>query len=94
MVKTVSILGSTGSIGTQSLEVISEKGGFSVLAISGNSNIELLEKQVREYCPKFVAVPNEEKAEELNYVIVGGEIAVKDATATGIRAGRLVRRER
>lgn len=63
--KNVVILGSTGSIGTQSLEVISEKGGFSVLAISGNSNTGLLEKQVRKYHPKFVAVPNEEKAKEL-----------------------------
>ena len=63
--KNVVILGSTGSIGTQSLEVISEKGGFSVLAISGNSNTGLLEKQVRKYHPKFAAVPNEEKAKEL-----------------------------
>lgn len=63
--KKVVILGSTGSIGTQSLEVIEEKEGFSVLAISGNSNIELLENQVRKFKPKFVAVPNEKKASEL-----------------------------
>ena len=63
--KNVVILGSTGSIGTQSLEVIEEKQGFSPLAISGNSNIELLEKQVRKFSPRFVAVPNEEKAKEL-----------------------------
>ncbi len=63
--KKVVILGSTGSIGTQTLEVISEKEGFSPLAISGNSNIELLEKQAREFCPRFVAVPDEKKAKEL-----------------------------
>jgi len=67
--KNVVILGSTGSIGTQSLEVIEEKQGFSVLAISGNSNIELLEQQVRKFKPKYVAVPNELKAEELRYKI-------------------------
>ncbi len=78
--KNVVILGSTGSIGTQSLEVISEKGGFSVLAISGNSNIELLEKQVREYNPKFVAVPNGEKAKEL-------ELKIKD-TKTKVLSGK------
>lgn len=78
--KNVVILGSTGSIGTQSLEVISEKQGFCVLAISGNSNIELLEKQVREYSPKFVAVPNEEKAKELG-------IKIKD-TNTKVLSGK------
>ena len=63
--KNVVILGSTGSIGTQSLEVIEEKEGFSVLAISGNSNIELLENQSRKFKPKFVAIPDEKKASEL-----------------------------
>lgn len=67
--KNVVILGSTGSIGRQSLEVIEEKQGFSVLAISGNSNIELLEKQVRKFNPKFVAVPDEIKAGELRVKI-------------------------
>ena len=78
--KNVVILGSTGSIGTQSLEVISEKGGFSVLAISGNSNIELLEKQARQYNPRFVAVPNEERAKELG-------IKIKD-TDTKVLSGK------
>ncbi len=78
--KKVVILGSTGSIGTQSLEVIEEKQGFSVLAISGNSNIELLEKQVRKFHPKFVAVPNEDKAKEL-------EIKIKD-TNTLVLSGK------
>jgi len=78
--KNVVILGSTGSIGTQSLEVISEKQGFSVLAISGNSNIELLEKQIREHSPKFVALPDEEKAKEL-------EAKIKD-TKTTVLSGK------
>lgn len=78
--RNVVILGSTGSIGTQSLEVIEEKQGFSPLAISGNSNIELLEKQVRKFSPRFVAVPNEEKAKELG-------IKIKD-TNTKVLSGR------
>lgn len=78
--KNVVILGSTGSIGTQSLEVIEEKQGFSPLAISGNSNIELLEKQVRKFKPRFVAVPNEEKAKEL-------EVKLKD-TNTKVLSGK------
>ncbi len=78
--KKVVILGSTGSIGTQSLEVISEKSGFSVLAISGNSNIELLEKQVRKFNPKLVAVPDEDRAKEL-------EIKIKD-TNTSVLSGK------
>ncbi len=67
--KNVVILGSTGSIGTQSLEVIEEKKDFSVLAISGNSNIELLENQVRKFNPKFAAVPDVVKANELRVKI-------------------------
>lgn len=78
--KNVVILGSTGSIGTQSLEVIEEKQGFLVLAISGNSNIKLLEEQVRKFHPKFVAVPDTEKAKEL-------EIKIKD-TDTKVLSGK------
>jgi len=74
--KNVVILGSTGSIGTQSLEVIEEKEGFSVLAISGNSNIELLEKQVRKFKPKFVAVPNEKKASDLRIKLKDVNVSV------------------
>lgn len=67
--KKVVILGSTGSIGTQSLEVIEEKEGFFPLAISGNSNVELLEKQVRKFKPKFVAMPDSAKAKDLKVKI-------------------------
>lgn len=63
--KNVVILGSTGSIGTQSLEVIEEKSGFSVLALSFNSNVELAEKQIRKFNPKYAAVPNEARAKDL-----------------------------
>lgn len=74
--KNVVILGSTGSIGTQSLEVIEEKEGFSVLAISGNSNIELLENQARKFKPKFVVIPNEKKASELKIKLKDVNVSV------------------
>ncbi len=78
--KNVVILGSTGSIGTQSLEVIEEKQGFSVLALSANSNIELTEKQVRKFKPKFVVIPKEDKAKELR-------VKIKD-TYTKVLSGK------
>lgn len=64
----VSILGSTGSIGTQALEVVEDLKGIKdieVVAISGNSNIKLLEEQIRKFKPKFAAVSDEERGKEL-----------------------------
>lgn len=63
--KTISILGSTGSIGTQTLEVVRSTGDFKVSALTAGSNIDLLEKQMREFHPAMAAVMREEKAEEL-----------------------------
>lgn len=64
MQKNISILGSTGSIGTQTLEVCEEQK-IKVRAISANKNIDLLEKQVRKYRPDFVAVFDENSAKTL-----------------------------
>lgn len=61
----ISILGSTGSIGTQTLEVVRENGDIQVAALAAHSNIDLLEKQVREFKPSLVCVYNEEKAIEI-----------------------------
>lgn len=60
MNKAVTILGSTGSIGTQTLEVCREHG-FGVVALAAHSNITLLEQQVREFRPKRVLVVKEEQ---------------------------------
>ena len=65
MVKKVSILGSTGSIGNQSLEVIKNLENIEVLAMTANKSIDLFEKQVREFKPKLAVLTDEEKAEEL-----------------------------
>ncbi len=63
--KKIAILGSTGSIGTQTLEVVRENGDLEVLGLAAGNNIKLLEEQIREFAPKLVAVWTEEKAREL-----------------------------
>ena len=63
--KKIAILGSTGSIGTQTLEVVRDNGDIKVTALAAGNNIDLLEKQIREFNPKLVAVWKEEKANEL-----------------------------
>ena len=60
----LSVLGSTGSIGTQTLDV-AEKLGLNVRALTANSNIDLLEKQIRKFKPELAVVFREDKAAEL-----------------------------
>lgn len=72
----LTILGSTGSIGTQALEVVEDLKGIKdieVVGISGNRNISLLEEQVRKFSPSFVAVPDPNLAKDL-------EIKIKDTS--------------
>lgn len=63
--KKIAILGSTGSIGTQTLEIVREHKDIQVTAIAAGSNIDLLEQQIREFSPSLAAVWAEEKAKEL-----------------------------
>ena len=63
--KRIAILGSTGSIGTQTLEVVRENGDIEVLGLAAGSNITLLEEQIRQFHPRLAAVWSEEKAREL-----------------------------
>ncbi len=63
--KKIAILGSTGSIGTQTLEVVRNHGDLEVTALAAGSNIRRLEEQIREFHPGLVAVWSEEKAKEL-----------------------------
>ena len=65
MEKTIAILGSTGSIGTQTLEVVRENQDIRVAGLSAGSNITLLEKQIREFYPSLAAVWDEEQAKIL-----------------------------
>ena len=68
MIQTISILGSTGSIGTQTLDVV-DKLGLRVCALTAANNIELLEKQIRKYKPRLAVVFNEDKAAQLRHTI-------------------------
>ena len=61
----ISIIGSTGSIGTQTLEVVRENGDIEVAALSCGRNIGLLEKQIREFKPSLVSVETAEDAKKL-----------------------------
>lgn len=63
--KKIAILGSTGSIGTQTLDVVRENGDIEVVSLAAGSNTELLEKQVREFHPKVVCVYQKERAVDL-----------------------------
>ncbi|MDD6182363.1 MAG: 1-deoxy-D-xylulose-5-phosphate reductoisomerase, partial [Lachnospiraceae bacterium] len=63
--KKIAILGSTGSIGTQTLDIVREQGDIKVTALAAGSNIGLLEKQIREFQPKLAAVWDEKHAQEL-----------------------------
>lgn len=68
--KKISILGSTGSIGTQTLDVVRKnRDKFEVVAISANSSINLLLEQIKDFKPKYVAVYNEESAKALKSMI-------------------------
>lgn len=74
--KKIAILGSTGSIGTQTLDVVRKNGDIQVLGISAGRNIKMLEEQVREFSPKLVAVWDEEAAKELKSRISDTETKV------------------
>lgn len=63
--KKIAILGSTGSIGTQTLSVVREQGDIKVTAMAAGNNIDLLEKQMRVFAPSLVCVWDEAKAREL-----------------------------
>ncbi|MHB1392471.1 MAG: 1-deoxy-D-xylulose-5-phosphate reductoisomerase [Clostridia bacterium] len=89
--KALSILGSTGSVGTQTLEIVRENNQkFKVEALAANSSIDLLEAQVREFRPRITAIGDESKYDELKrringltHITAGLEGVVEAATAEG-----------
>ena len=64
-IRNISILGSTGSIGTQTLSVAREHKNIRIKAITANSNVKLLEQQAREFNPELICVANEKAASDL-----------------------------
>lgn len=75
MNRKASILGSTGSIGTQSLEVC-EKHGIQITALAAHSSTELLEQQARKFHPEYVGIYNESKYTELKERLADTNIKV------------------
>jgi len=67
--KKIAILGSTGSIGTQTLEIVREQGGLEVVALAAGTNVRLMEEQVREFHPKIVCMWDEEAGRLLKEAI-------------------------
>ena len=63
--KKIAILGSTGSIGTQTLDVVRANGDIEVLGISAGRNVKMLEEQAREFHPQLIAVWDENAAKDL-----------------------------
>ena len=63
--KYLSVIGSTGSIGTQTLDIVRSNQDLSVTALAAGKNIDLLEQQIREFQPKIAAVYDEARASEL-----------------------------
>ena len=72
----ISVLGSTGSIGTQTLEIVRKQKDIKVLGLSCGSQIKLLEEQIREFAPKKVCVYDEKKAMELRTNIADLDVEV------------------
>ena len=77
MTKQIAILGSTGSIGRNALRVIDALGpGYSIIALSAHSNVELLAEQARRYKPKFVAVTNSDYAGQFREFLGDSDVEV------------------
>ena len=74
--KKKAILGSTGSIGTQTLEVARNNGDLEIVSLAAGSNIKKLEEQIREFHPRLVAVWTEEKAKELRDAVKDLDVKV------------------
>lgn len=90
MKKNISVLGSTGSIGTQTLDV-ADKLGLRVSALAAAKNITLLERQARKYKPELAVVFDEQKAEELKIALADTDIKVLGGMDGLIEAARLPR---
>lgn len=78
MTQKLTILGSTGSIGTQALDVVSKRG-YEVVALTASKNVDEIEKQIRQYKPLYAAMADENAAREL-------KLAVSD-TSTKVLSG-------
>lgn len=75
--KRIAILGSTGSIGTQTLEIVRDNPDLQVVGLAAGANIDLLEKQVREFQPRLVSLQSEADCKELKTRLADSRIDVQ-----------------
>lgn len=75
MTNCISILGSTGSIGTQTLDVV-DKLGIRVAALAAKSSVDLIERQTRKYLPRLVVLYDEDAAAELRRRLAGMDVEI------------------
>jgi len=73
--KRISLIGSTGSIGKQSIDVIRQRG-YNITALAANNNVELVEKQAREFKPRVVAMFSEDAAKKLKLALADTDVEV------------------
>ncbi len=86
--KRIAVLGSTGSIGTQTLEVVRNNNDFIIDVLAADSSVEALEKQVREFSPRLVCVYKEEAAVRLKEAIADTDTSVVTGMEGLIEAAR------
>lgn len=87
--KQIAILGSTGSIGSQALQVVAEHPDlYEVYALTANNSVEQLIQQARQFMPEAVVIANENKYEELKQALVGLPIKVYAGVEALCQIGR------
>ncbi|GFI21649.1 1-deoxy-D-xylulose 5-phosphate reductoisomerase [Lachnospiraceae bacterium] len=75
-VKKIAILGSTGSIGTQTLEIVRDNPDLQVVGLAAGTNVALLEKQVREFQPRLVSLESEASCKELKIKLADMDVQI------------------
>lgn len=74
--KNIAILGSTGSIGTQTLDIVKNNSDLNVVGLSAGSNVKLMEEQIRQFKPKIAVMGNEKAAKELMTMVSDMDVEV------------------
>src|SRR5579871_1884974 len=75
----ITVLGSTGSIGTNTLDVVRQNPDrFRVFALAAGRNVELLLKQIREFSPQVVVLPDSDGVDRLRSLLLDGDISVPE----------------
>ncbi|MBR2884911.1 MAG: 1-deoxy-D-xylulose-5-phosphate reductoisomerase, partial [Clostridia bacterium] len=74
--KNISVLGSTGSIGTQTLEVVDQTNDYRISALTAHSNVSLIEQQIRKYKPKLACMTDENAAKDLKVRVADTNVKV------------------